>query len=117
MLLAYARNLQKNLLAMEFSAFVWITLRYLNTDPCWLNKSFWSVNSSASTPASSSNSIEFGVPSITASTSSSMNSAVKLFQSLSSASDGIGLRRPTELAFELARWRKSGDNWKFPLWF
>lgn len=73
----------------------------IDTDP-WLNKSVCSFNSSASVPAKSSN-IEFGVSSVMPVSSSPMNSDAYLFQSFSSESDAIGLKRPTELAFELAR--------------
>lgn len=32
------------------------------------------------------------------------------------STEGMGLRRPTELAFDDARCRKSGDNWKPLRW-
>jgi hypothetical protein len=78
------------------------------TDP--LNKSFCNVNSSANDPAKSSR-MGFGAPLLAVSVSA------KQSQSFSIASDGMGLSLPTELAFELALCRKSGDNWKFPLVF
>lgn len=91
---------------------VWWWIVIFDTDP-WLKMSPpCNVNSSASVPAKSSN-IALGVSSPMAVSSSPNNS--KLFQSFSMANDGIGLSLPMELAFELARWRKSGDNWKFPL--
>jgi hypothetical protein len=78
------------------------------TDP-EVNRSDCRVNSSANEPAKSSR-IGFGAPLPLA-----VSVSAKQSHSLSRASDGIGLSLPTELAFELALCRKSGDNWKFPL--
>lgn len=109
---------------VEFLAYVFLLLVNYGDDRQWwctintpicfytdpLNKSFCNVNSSAKVPAKSS-SIGFDDAPLAVSVST------KHSQSLSIANDGIGLSLPTELAFELALCRKSGDNWKFPLFF
>jgi len=83
----------------------------LDTDPC-------KFNSSANVPAKSSNCSCCCWLNCSALPLAVSVSAMKsvLYQSDSMPMiEGIGLSLPTELALELARCRKSGDNWKFPL--
>lgn len=92
--------------------------------PC--KKSFWIFKSSANEPANWSNVAHWFIwmaPSVVPcrvlhpSEFVSKSWVVYWFQLGSkSTTDGIGLNRPTELAFDEALCRKSGDNWKPVLW-